>query len=109
MLPMQFISPSDVMQSGILLLPLCRLLRLLDESTLRHAHIESAARALVVCDHSKKYSNLEVDSLTVPKHSKAIFIRGEFPADLMSTTIRSVNKDKAVLYEALFNEISMSS
>ena len=107
MLPMQFMSPSDMMQSCILLLPLCSLLRLLDESTLRRAHIESAARALVVCDHSKKYSNL--DSLAVPKHSKAIFIRGEFPADLMSTTIRSVNKDKAVLYEALFNEISMSS
>ncbi|MCQ2241265.1 cyclic nucleotide-binding domain-containing protein [Treponema sp.] len=30
-------------------------------------------------------------------------------AGRMSNTIRGVNKDKAVLYEALFNEISMSS
>ena len=30
-------------------------------------------------------------------------------AKRMSSTIRSVNKDKAVLYEALFNEISLSS
>lgn len=30
-------------------------------------------------------------------------------AKRMSSTIRTVNKDKAVLYEALFNEISLSS
>ncbi|MCR5080213.1 MAG: NAD-binding protein [Treponema sp.] len=36
-----------------------------DESTLKRAHIQSASRALVICDRSKKYSKLEIDSRTV--------------------------------------------
>ncbi len=36
-----------------------------DEATLRRAEIESAERALVICDHSKDYSDLEIDSRTV--------------------------------------------
>lgn len=36
-----------------------------DESVLKKANIESAERALVISDHSQKYSELEVDSRTV--------------------------------------------
>lgn len=36
-----------------------------DESSLRRAHIESAARVLVISDHSKEYSEMEIDSRTV--------------------------------------------
>ena len=36
-----------------------------DEATLKRAKIEDAERALVICDRSKKYSDLEIDSRTV--------------------------------------------
>lgn len=36
-----------------------------DEAVLKRAHIEDAVRALVISDHSKKYSDLEIDSRTV--------------------------------------------
>lgn len=36
-----------------------------DEATLKRAHIEDAERALVISDHSKAYSDLEIDSRTV--------------------------------------------
>lgn len=36
-----------------------------DEKVLRRAKIESAERALIISDHSKKYSDLEIDSRTV--------------------------------------------
>ena len=36
-----------------------------DEATLKRAKIEEAERALVICDRSKKYSDLEIDSRTV--------------------------------------------
>ena len=36
-----------------------------DEATLKRAKIETAARALIISDQSKKYSQLEVDSRTV--------------------------------------------
>jgi len=36
-----------------------------DETTLKRAHIQDAERALVICDHSKDYSELEIDSRTV--------------------------------------------
>lgn len=36
-----------------------------DEATLKRAMIDNAERALVICDHSKKYSDLEIDSRTV--------------------------------------------
>lgn len=36
-----------------------------DEATLKRAQIGDAERALVICDRSKKYSDLEIDSRTV--------------------------------------------
>ena len=36
-----------------------------DEAVLKRAKIEDAERALVICDRSKKYSDLEIDSRTV--------------------------------------------
>ena len=36
-----------------------------DEAVLKRAKIDSAERALVICDRSKKYSDLEIDSRTV--------------------------------------------
>ncbi len=36
-----------------------------DEATLKRAQIENAERALVICDRSKSYSDLEIDSRTV--------------------------------------------
>ena len=36
-----------------------------DEATLKRAMIDTAERALVICDRSKKYSDLEIDSRTV--------------------------------------------
>ena len=36
-----------------------------DEATLKRAKIEEAERALIICDRSKKYSDLEIDSRTV--------------------------------------------
>lgn len=36
-----------------------------DEATLKRAFIETADRALIIADHSQKYSNLEIDSRTV--------------------------------------------
>ena len=36
-----------------------------DEVTLKRAYVETAARALIICDRSKNYSNLEIDSRTV--------------------------------------------
>ncbi len=36
-----------------------------DEATLKRAFIETAERALIIADHSQKYSNLEIDSRTV--------------------------------------------
>ncbi|MBO4405041.1 MAG: NAD-binding protein, partial [Treponema sp.] len=36
-----------------------------DEATLKRANVMTAERALVICDRSKKYSDLEIDSRTV--------------------------------------------
>ncbi len=36
-----------------------------DEAVLKRAHIQDAVRALVISDHSKEYSDLEIDSRTV--------------------------------------------
>ena len=36
-----------------------------DEAVLKRARIDTAERALVICDRSKKYSDLEIDSRTV--------------------------------------------
>ncbi len=36
-----------------------------DEAVLKRAQIDTAERALVICDRSKKYSDLEIDSRTV--------------------------------------------
>lgn len=36
-----------------------------DESTLKRAHVDSATRALIISDSSRKYSRLETDSRTV--------------------------------------------
>ena len=36
-----------------------------EEATLKRAYIDTAERALIICDRSKNYSNLEIDSRTV--------------------------------------------
>ncbi|MCQ2241264.1 TrkA-related ion transporter [Treponema sp.] len=74
-----------------------------DESTLRRAHIESAARALVICDHSKKYSNLEVDSrtvlavLTIENMSRGIYVVAELLSGKFEKHLRMAHCDEIIL------------
>ncbi|WP_407397536.1 TrkA-related ion transporter [Treponema sp.] len=74
-----------------------------DESTLRRAHIETAARALVICDRSKKYSNLEIDSrtvlavLTIENMSRGIYVVAELLSGKFEKHLRMAHCDEIIL------------
>lgn len=76
-----------------------------DESTLRRAHIETAERALVICDHSKKYSNLEIDSrtvlavLTIENMSRGIYVVAELLSGKFEKHLRMAHCDEIILIQ----------
>ncbi len=74
-----------------------------DESTLRRAHIEEASRALVICDRSKKYSNLEIDSrtvlavLTMENMCRGIYVVAELLSSKFEKHLRMAHCDEIIL------------
>lgn len=74
-----------------------------DESTLRRAHIQDASRALVICDHSKKYSNLEIDSrtvlavLTIANMCRGLYIVAELLSGKFEKHLRMAHCDEIIL------------
>lgn len=74
-----------------------------DESTLKRAHIQDASRALVICDHSKKYSNLEIDSrtvlavLTIENLCRGIYVVAELLNSKFEKHLRLAHCDEIIL------------
>lgn len=74
-----------------------------DESTLHRAHILTASRALVICDQSKKYSLLEIDSrtvlavLTMANICRGLYIVAELNSDKFEKHLRMAHCDEIIL------------
>ncbi len=74
-----------------------------DESTLKRAFIDKAARALVIRDLSKKYSELEVDSrtvlavLTMENMNRGIYVVAELQSAKFEKHLRMAHCDEIIL------------
>lgn len=74
-----------------------------DESTLRRAFIETAARALVIRDQSKNYSELEMDSrtvlavLTMENMNRGIYMVAELQSAKFEKHLRMAHCDEIIL------------
>ena len=74
-----------------------------DESTLRRASIETAARALVICDRSKNYSDLEIDSrtvlavLTIENMCRGIYVVAELLSGKFEKHLKMTHCDEIIL------------
>lgn len=74
-----------------------------DESTLRRAYIQTAERALIICDRSKNYSNLEIDSRTVlavqmiENINPSIYIAAELIDSKFEKHLRLAHCDEIIL------------
>ncbi len=74
-----------------------------DEATLNRAYIHSAARALVISDKSKPYSNLEIDSrtvlavLTMESMSRGIYIAAELISEKFEKHLKMAHCDEIIL------------
>ncbi len=74
-----------------------------DETILRRAQIETAERALVISDYSKKYSNLEIDSrnvlavLTMKNLNPGIYIAAELMDDKFESHVQLAHCDEVIL------------
>ncbi len=74
-----------------------------DESTLSRAFIEKAARALVISDRSKKYSDLEIDSrtvlavLTMENMNRGIYVVAELISGKFQKHLEMAHCDEIIL------------
>lgn len=74
-----------------------------DETILRKAQIETASRALVISDYSKKYSNLEIDSrtvltvLTMKNINPEVYIAAELLDEKFESHIQLAHCDEIIL------------
>ena len=74
-----------------------------DESTLKRAYIETAARAMVISDQSKKYSELETDSrtvlavLTMENLNRGIYVVAELKSAKFEKHLRMAHCDEIIL------------
>ncbi|MCQ2585169.1 MAG: NAD-binding protein [Treponema sp.] len=74
-----------------------------DESTLKRAYIETAARAMVISDQSKKYSELEIDSrtvlavLTMENMNRGIYVVAELQSAKFEKHLRMAHCDEIIL------------
>lgn len=74
-----------------------------DESTLNRAFIKTAARALIISDKSKKYSNLEIDSrtvlavLTMESMSRGIYVAAELLSEKFEKHLKMAHCDEIIL------------
>lgn len=74
-----------------------------DESVLKRAHIEDAERALIICDRSKNYSDLEIDSrtvlaaLTIESLSPGIYIAAELIDSKFERHLSMAHCDEIIL------------
>lgn len=74
-----------------------------DESTLKRAYIQTAARAMVIRDQSKKYSELEIDSrtvlavLTMENLNRGIYIVAELQSAKFEKHLRMAHCDEIIL------------
>lgn len=74
-----------------------------DESILKRAHIETASRAMVICDQSKKYSELEIDSrtvlavLTMENLNRGIYVVAELKSAKFEKHLRLAHCDEIIL------------
>ena len=74
-----------------------------DEATLSRAYIHTAARALVISDKSKSYSNLEIDSrtvlavLTMESMSRGIYIAAELISEKFEKHLKMAHCDEIIL------------
>lgn len=74
-----------------------------DEATLSRAYIQTASRALVISDKSKKYSNLEIDSrtvlavLTMESMSRGIYVAAELLSDKFEKHLKMAHCDEIIL------------
>ena len=74
-----------------------------DESTLRRASIETAARALVICDRSRNYSDLEIDSrtvlavLTIENMCRGIYVVAELLSGKFEKHLKMTHCDEIIL------------
>ncbi|HAC32228.1 MAG TPA: hypothetical protein DCF70_06340 [Treponema sp.] len=74
-----------------------------DEATLNRAYIQSAKRALVICDKSKTYSPLEIDSrtvlavLTIESLSRGIYVAAELMSEKVEKHLKMAHCDEIIL------------
>lgn len=74
-----------------------------DESTLKRAYIETAARAMVISDQSKKYSQLEIDSrtvlavLTMENMNRGIYVVAELQSAKFEKHLQMAHCDEIIL------------
>ncbi len=74
-----------------------------DESTLKRAFIQTAARALIISDKSKKYSDLEIDSrtvlavLTMENINRGIYVVAELMSEKFEKHLRMAHCDEIIL------------
>lgn len=74
-----------------------------DEATLRRAKIETAERALIISDHSKKYSQLEIDSrtvlavLTMKNINPSVYIAAELSDSKFENHLNMAHCDEIIL------------
>ncbi len=77
-----------------------------DELTLKRAFIDTASRVLVISDHSKKYSDLEVDSrtvlavLTIENMCRGIYVAAELISSKFESHLKMAHCDEIILTQA---------
>jgi len=74
-----------------------------DEAVLNRAYIKKAARALIISDKSKKYSNLEIDSrtvlavLTIENMNRGIYVAAELLSEKFEKHLKMAHCDEIIL------------
>lgn len=74
-----------------------------DETVLNRAYIKTAARALIISDKSKKYSDLEIDSrtvlavLTIENMSRGIYVAAELISEKFEKHLKMAHCDEIIL------------
>lgn len=74
-----------------------------DEATLSRAHIETAGRALVISDKSKKYSDMEIDArtvlavLTMESINRGLYVAAELVSDKFEKHLKMAHCDEIIL------------
>lgn len=74
-----------------------------DEATLKRAMIDTAERALIIADHSKKYSQLEIDSravlavLTMKNLNPSVYVAAELSDSKFQNHLNMAHCDEIIL------------